>query len=296
MTELMSARTPAHRRLIFEEFWYLELGLELKRRRLREREGTAFETDDTVRTALKQVLPFKPTAAQKRVLGEIVDDMRQTRPMRRLLQGDVGSGKTIVAFQAALVAIENGYQVAMMAPTEILATQHYLSAKKLLANAISPHTGRPYRVALLTGSLDDRTKREVRGRIFRGEVDLAIGTHALVEEKVDFDNLGLVIVDEQHRFGVQQRFQADAQARRERRGDRAGRAGDDCNADPAHAGADGVWRSRSQRDRRAAAGPNAHRDAAHGRGARRRGVGVRAQAGRCRAAGVHRVSRDRGRE
>jgi ATP-dependent DNA helicase RecG len=95
----------------------------------------------------------------------------------------------------------------LMAPTEILATQHYLSARKLLADKLSPHTGKPYRIALLTGSLDDRTKRETRGRIFRGEIDLAIGTHALVEEKVDFANLGLVIVDEQHRFGVQQRFQ-----------------------------------------------------------------------------------------
>ncbi|HEX4140919.1 MAG TPA: ATP-dependent DNA helicase RecG, partial [Candidatus Methylacidiphilales bacterium] len=206
MTELMSARTPAHRRLIFEELWYLELGLELKRRRLREREGTAFVTNDQVRAALKQVLPFKPTNAQKRVLGEIVADMRAPRPMRRLLQGDVGSGKTIVALEAALVAIENGYQVAMMAPTEILATQHYLSARKLLRDAISPSKQRPYRVTLLTGSLDDRMKRDARGRIFRGESDLAIGTHALVEEKVDFDNLGLVIVDEQHRFGVQQRF------------------------------------------------------------------------------------------
>jgi len=206
MTELMSARTPAHRRLIFEEFWYLELGLELKRRKLRTRVGTAFVTDEKVREALKQVLPFKPTAAQKRVLGEIVTDMRATRPMRRLLQGDVGSGKTIVALQVALVAIENGYQAAMMAPTEILATQHYLSARKLLADALSPRTGRPYRVALLTGSLDERSKRDARGRIFRGEIDLAVGTHALVEEKVDFENLGLVIVDEQHRFGVQQRF------------------------------------------------------------------------------------------
>jgi len=206
MTELMSARTPAHRRLIFEELWYLELGLELKRRRLREREGTAFVTNDQVREALKQVLPFKPTRAQKRVLGEIVEDMRAPRPMRRLLQGDVGSGKTIVALEAALVAIENGYQVAIMVPTEILATQHYLSARKLLRDAISPSKQRPYRVTLLTGSLDDRMKRDARGRIFRGETDLAIGTHALVEEKVDFDNLGLVIVDEQHRFGVQQRF------------------------------------------------------------------------------------------
>lgn len=205
ITELVAARTPAHRRLIFEEFFYLELGLELKR--LRDRPGTAFVTNDTVRQALKQVLPFKPTAAQKRVLGEIVEDMRRPQPMRRLLQGDVGSGKTIVAFQAALVAIENGHQVALMAPTEILATQHYLSARKLLADKLSPRSGRPYRIGLLTGSLDDRTKRETRGRIFRGEIDLAIGTHALVEDNVDFASLGLVIVDEQHRFGVQQRFQ-----------------------------------------------------------------------------------------
>jgi ATP-dependent DNA helicase RecG len=206
MIELISASTPAHRRLIFEELFYLELGLELKRRKLRERIGTAFTTDDAVRTAIKQVLPFHPTAAQKRVLGEIVTDMRRPQPMRRLLQGDVGSGKTIVAMQAALVAIENGFQVAMMVPTEILATQHYLFARKLLGNAVSPRTGKPYRVTLLTGSLDDATKREARGRIFRGETQLAIGTHALIEEKVDFDNLGLVIVDEQHRFGVQQRF------------------------------------------------------------------------------------------
>jgi len=206
MTELMAAATPAHRRLIFEELFYLELGLELKRRRMREREGTAFATSVKVREAIKQVLPFHPTAAQKRVLGEIASDMRRPQPMRRLLQGDVGSGKTIVAMQAALVAIENGYQTALMAPTEILATQHYLSARKLLGDVLSPRTGRPYRVTLLTGSLDEATKREARGRIFRGETDLAIGTHALIEDKVDFDNLGLVIVDEQHRFGVQQRF------------------------------------------------------------------------------------------
>jgi len=206
MTELMSAATPGHKRLIFEELFYLELGLELKRRRMREREGTAFVTNVKVREAIKQVLPFHPTEAQKRVLGEIVADMRRPQPMRRLLQGDVGSGKTIVAMQAALVAIENGYQAALMAPTEILATQHYLSARKLLGDAVSPRTGKPYRVTLLTGSLDDAGKREARGRIYRGETELAIGTHALIEEKVDFDNLGLVIVDEQHRFGVQQRF------------------------------------------------------------------------------------------
>ena len=206
MVELMSFATPAHKRLIFEELFYLELGLELKRRRMRDRVGTAFTTGPAVREAIKQVLPFHPTAAQKRVLGEIVADMRKPQPMRRLLQGDVGSGKTIVAMQAALVAIENGHQAALMAPTEILATQHYLSARKLLGEAISPSTGRPYKVVLLTGSLDDRTKRETQGRIMRGDAQFVIGTHALQEDKADFANLGLVIVDEQHRFGVQQRF------------------------------------------------------------------------------------------
>ncbi len=206
LSELQAATTPAHRRLIFEEFFYLELGLELKRNRMRAREGTRFETGAEVRAALKQVLPFHPTAAQKRVLGEIVGDMRQAQPMRRLLQGDVGSGKTIVAMQAALVAIENGYQAALMAPTEILAVQHYLSARKLLRDRVSPRTGKPYRVGLLTGSLDPATKRESRAKIYSGETQLAIGTHALIEEKVDFDRLGLVVVDEQHRFGVQQRF------------------------------------------------------------------------------------------
>jgi len=206
LEQLASASTAAHRRLIFEEFWYLELGLELKRRRLRERVGTQFTTGAHVREALKQVLPFHPTSAQKRVLAEIVGDMKQPQPMRRLLQGDVGSGKTIVALQAALVAIENGFQTALMAPTEILATQHYLSIRKLLQDKRSPSTGEPYRVTLLTGSLDEARKRESRGRILRGESQLAIGTHALIEDKVDFSNLGLVIVDEQHRFGVQQRF------------------------------------------------------------------------------------------
>jgi ATP-dependent DNA helicase RecG len=227
MVELMSASTPAHKRLIFEELFYLELGLELKRRRMRERVGTAFSTGAAVRTAIKQILPFHPTAAQKRVLGEIVADMRKPQPMRRLLQGDVGSGKTIVAMQAALVAIENGTQAALMAPTEILATQHYLSARKLLADAVSPSTGKPYKIALLTGSLDPATKRQTQGRVMRGEVQFVIGTHALQEDKADFANLGLVIVDEQHRFGVQQRFKLMRKPGSERsEGNPAGRSTD----------------------------------------------------------------------
>ncbi len=201
LTQLQSWTTPAHRRLIFEELFFLELGLELKRRRMRERAGIAFETSNKVREAIREVLPFHPTAAQKRTLGEIVTDMRAPSPMRRLLQGDVGSGKTIVALQAMLVAIENGYQAALMAPTEILATQHFLAARKLLERS-----SRKYRIVVLTGSLDEDRKRSNRGLINRGEAQLVIGTHALIEEKVEFDRLGLVVVDEQHRFGVMQRF------------------------------------------------------------------------------------------
>ena len=198
---LQSWSTPAHRRLIFEELFYLELGLEVKRRRLKERAGIAFAAGDNVRNAIREVLPFHPTAAQKRALGEIVADMRAPTPMRRLLQGDVGSGKTIVAFQAMLVAIENGYQAALMAPTEILATQHFLAARKLFEKS----SRRPH-IVLLTGSLDEDRKRSNRGLINRGQAQLVIGTHALIEEKVEFDRLGLVVVDEQHRFGVMQRF------------------------------------------------------------------------------------------
>jgi len=201
LTQLQTAATPAHRRLIFEELFYLELGLEIKRRKFQEKAGVSFATSDKVRAALRSVLPFHPTAAQKRALGEIAADMRRPAPMRRLLQGDVGSGKTIVALQAMLIAIENGYQAALMAPTEILATQHYLSARRILEK--SP---KKYRITLLTGSLDDDLKRAARRRIFAGETDLVIGTHALIEEKVEFANLGLVVVDEQHRFGVLQRF------------------------------------------------------------------------------------------
>jgi ATP-dependent DNA helicase RecG len=201
MAQLQAWATPAHQRLIFEELFFLELGLELKRRRMRERAGIAFETTDMVRAAIREVLPFHPTAAQKRTLGEIVADMRQPHPMRRLLQGDVGSGKTIVALQAMLVAMENGYQAALMAPTEILATQHYLAARKLLEKS-----SRKYRIVLLTGSLAEDRKRTNRAQINRGEAHLVIGTHALIEEKVEFDRLGLVVVDEQHRFGVLQRF------------------------------------------------------------------------------------------
>jgi ATP-dependent DNA helicase RecG len=199
LIDLQRARTPAIFRLIFEELFFLELGLELKRRKVRGQSGVGFQINDQVREAVKRILPFHPTAAQKRVLKEIADDMREPSPMRRLLQGDVGSGKTIVAFQAAVIAIENGYQVALMAPTEILATQHYLSARRILEKA-------GYRMVLLTGSQEAGHKKQVRRHIAQGNAQLVIGTHALIQESVEFDKLGLVIVDEQHRFGVMQRF------------------------------------------------------------------------------------------
>ena len=197
--DLQASRTPAHIRLIFEELFFLELGLELKRREQKAQTGIAFQLDNRVREAIKKILPFHPTAAQKRVLKEIAADMEKPFPMRRLLQGDVGSGKTIVAFEAAIIAIENGYQVALMAPTEILAQQHYFSARRILENA-------GYRIVLLTGSVEEDRKREIRRHIAQGNAQLVIGTHALIEQKVEFAKLGLVIVDEQHRFGVMQRF------------------------------------------------------------------------------------------
>ncbi|MFZ0284503.1 MAG: ATP-dependent DNA helicase RecG [Terriglobales bacterium] len=199
MEDLQSSRTPAHVRLIFEELFFIELGLELKRREQKAQTGIPFQLDDGVRSAIKKILPFHPTAAQKRVLKEIASDMEKLSPMRRLLQGDVGSGKTIVAFEAAIIAMENGYQVALMAPTEILAQQHYFSARRILEPA-------GYRIVLLTGSLEDDRKREIRRHIAQGGAQLVIGTHALIEQKVEFAKLGLVIVDEQHRFGVLQRF------------------------------------------------------------------------------------------
>ena len=196
---LQSSRTPAHVRMIFEELFFVELGLELRRRQQKAQTGIAFRLDDRVRVAIKKILPFHPTLAQKRVLKEIAGDMEKPVPMRRLLQGDVGSGKTIVGFEAAIIAIENGFQVALMAPTEILAQQHYFSARRILENA-------GYRIVLLTGSLESDRKREIRRHIAQGGAQLVIGTHALLEEKVEFANIGLVIVDEQHRFGVMQRL------------------------------------------------------------------------------------------
>jgi len=196
---LNAYRNPAQWRLIFEEFFWLECGLSLKRAKARVQPGISFDLTDHVRERIKTMLPFKPTGAQKRVLKEIAQDMHEPHPMSRLLQGDVGSGKTLVAAEAAVIAIENGYQVAVLAPTEILASQHYVYFKNLFQKM-------GYVVVMLTGSATPREKSQLKKLLAEGLVHVAIGTHALIEEDVEWKNLGLAIVDEQHRFGVMQRL------------------------------------------------------------------------------------------
>jgi ATP-dependent DNA helicase RecG len=192
-------RSPAQQRLIFEEFFRYQLSIALERQTARRENAIPFRLrEDKIRAALKRILPFKPTNAQKRALGEIAADLEKPFPMNRLLQGDVGSGKTIVALQAAVIAIENGTQAALMAPTEILAVQHYLGAKRVLEPA-------GYRVELLISGLKFTEKNAALERLRTGESHFAVGTHALIEENVKFARLGFVAIDEQHRFGVLQR-------------------------------------------------------------------------------------------
>jgi ATP-dependent DNA helicase RecG len=199
LAEYERARSPAHLRLIFEEFFWVALALAIRRgERIKEPKGACIEISPRVRAAIDAVLPFTLTSAQERVIARIFDDMQSDAPMNRLLQGDVGSGKTIVALQAMLAAMENGYQSALMVPTEILAEQHARNVKRLLAQT-------SYRVELLTGSLRATEKRRLHKDIAAGEVHALIGTHALIQEAVAFHKLGLVVIDEQHRFGVLQR-------------------------------------------------------------------------------------------
>ena len=186
--ELNQRRSPAHLRLIYQELLELQLGLALLRERERDEKRTRiYSVDDRLRGVARSILPFPLTKAQKRALREIVADLQGPRPMLRLLQGDVGSGKTIVAALALVVALENGYQGAFMAPTQLVAEQHFASLERLL--------GKRYRLGLFTGSR----------RPPAGEIQLAVGTHALLQEGVELRNLGLAVVDEQHRFGVLQR-------------------------------------------------------------------------------------------
>ncbi len=196
---LNTFRSPAQRRLIFEEFFLFQIG-HAWRRHASGSELKPFVpvVDDRIRASAAKVLPFKLTPGQRQAVKEIVDDMLRREPMHRLLQGDVGAGKTIVALLAAIVAMENGLQVAFMAPTEILAAQHYGNIAKLLASS-------RFRVDLLTGSTPGLHKHTLLANIERGTTNLVVGTHALVQDQVAFNKLGLVVIDEQHRFGVAQR-------------------------------------------------------------------------------------------
>ncbi|MGE0864450.1 MAG: ATP-dependent DNA helicase RecG [Vicinamibacterales bacterium] len=196
---LNAFRTPAQRRLIFEDFFVFQTGLALRRHENAQvRKGLVCTVDDRIRECARAVLPFKLTPGQRDALLEIVTDLQRPWPMQRLLQGDVGAGKTIVALLAAIVAMENRFQVAVMAPTEILAEQHYRTIVKVL-------DGRPYRTALLTGRVTAATRRDLLPAIERGEINLVVGTQALVQEHVRFRALALAVIDEQHRFGVVQR-------------------------------------------------------------------------------------------
>lgn len=189
----------AHRRLAFEELFFLQLGLALRRQGVRaEARGTAFAMTPAIRERLKRVLPFRLTGGQRQALQEILADLRSPHPMHRLLQGDVGCGKTIVALLAALLVIANGHQAAFMAPTEVLAEQHFLGLRRLL-------DGSGVRLGLFTKGGKAAERREREAALAAGEIDLAIGTHALIQEEIRFARLGLAIIDEQHRFGVVQR-------------------------------------------------------------------------------------------
>jgi ATP-dependent DNA helicase RecG len=193
------ARSPAHLRLIFEEFFWVALAIAVRKsERVKQPKGAVIEINESVRQHMAEMLPFSLTAAQERAVRRILDDMQSDAPMNRLLQGDVGSGKTIVALLAMLAAMENGYQSALMAPTEILAEQHARNIKRLLART-------PYRTELLIGSLRAAEKRRLHADIAAGEIHCCVGTHALIQEAVQFHKLGVVVIDEQHRFGVLQR-------------------------------------------------------------------------------------------
>src|SRR2546422_8895959 len=197
--ELNLFATPGQRRLIFEEAFLFQMGVIARRRfAASERKPAEVRVDDRIRESARKVLPFKLTNGQKQALKEIVDDLQRPQPMNRLLQGDVGAGKTMVALLAALVEMENGLQVAFMAPTEILAEQHFLNISRLLQAS-------RFRVALLTGSTASAARREQLAEVEAGTIPLVVGTHALVQGDVRFKQLGLVVIDEQHRFGVMQR-------------------------------------------------------------------------------------------
>ena len=198
IADLNAGATPAHQSLAFDEFFFWELGLALKKQGVLKEEGIAFQVSHRYTKELVRLLPFELTAAQRRVLAEIKADMMAPHPMHRLVQGDVGSGKTLVALMAALIAVENDYQVAIMAPTEILAEQHWHTMHRWCGQM-------GLEVTLITAGLKGKAKKEALDRIADGSARIVIGTHAVIQEKVEFAKLGLGVIDEQHRFGVLQR-------------------------------------------------------------------------------------------
>ncbi len=199
---------PAYRRLVYEDLFMLQVGLAFRRALLETHvPGIAFRIPDDLQERMRTIFPFELTAAQKRALGEILADMERPHPMHRLLQGDVGSGKTAVAILAMVVAVANGYQAAFMAPTELLAEQHYAT----LRHHLEPHG---YRLALLTGSVRGRARRPILERLAVGDLDIVVGTHALFQKGVEYHRLGFVVIDEQHRFGVHHRARLRAKGAR----------------------------------------------------------------------------------
>ncbi|WP_163989082.1 ATP-dependent DNA helicase RecG [Pyxidicoccus caerfyrddinensis] len=191
-------QSDAHRRLAFDELFFLQLGMALKRQGIKAEEGISFDVSPTRLDTARAALPFQLTGAQAKVVQELARDMARPEPMNRLVQGDVGSGKTAVAMIAAMVALQDGYQVAVMAPTEILAEQHERTFRKVLEPL-------GYKVGLLSAAGTAKSKRERRDAVARGDIHLAVGTHALIQQDVTFQRLGLAVIDEQHRFGVLQR-------------------------------------------------------------------------------------------
>lgn len=202
-------RRQAYLRLSFEEFFLYQIPVILRKRRKKEKRGIPFRWGDRDREDFEKILPFVLTDAQKRVIDDIQTDMALSSPMQRLLQGDVGSGKTVVAFFAALLAVKNGCQAVVMAPTEILAGQHAEKIQQLLSGSSVKYPvasgQKKIRIGLLTGSLSAKEKKEMIPRIKKGEIDIIIGTHALLQEGVRFHKVGLIVIDEQHKFGVSQR-------------------------------------------------------------------------------------------
>jgi ATP-dependent DNA helicase RecG len=204
MDDYEQSKSAAHTRMIFEDFFWVTFAIGLKRgQREKEIKAAPLRIDKRVQDHIASLMPFKLTRAQRKVTAQIFNDMQSSAPMNRLLQGDVGSGKTIVAVIAMIAAMENDLQTALMAPTEILAEQHARSIKRLLAKS-------PYRIELLTGSLRAAQKRHLQNALKEGEIHACIGTQALIQEAVAFEKLGLVVIDEQHRFGVMQRAELRA--------------------------------------------------------------------------------------